>query len=83
MVNLLRLVLIHSYGILTSTGWANAATVDVVSDLLHMIMMGRGRDDIPVGLGEFFALSISLFHPTTRRELQIHQGYSNLDSLWF
>eukprot|EP00249_Psilotum_nudum_P017503 c26355_g1_i1 orf=203-2848(-) len=36
----------------TSTGWANAATIDIVYDILHMM----GRDDIPVGLGEFFAL---------------------------
>ncbi|CAN0856072.1 Nucleoside hydrolase 3 [Linum grandiflorum] len=34
--------------IVSPTGWANAATVDVVYDLLHMM----GRDDIPVGLGE-------------------------------
>eukprot|EP01018_Ginkgo_biloba_P029132 Gb_10915 [translate_table: standard] len=33
-------------------GWANAATIDVIYDVLHMM----GRDDIPVGLGEFFAL---------------------------
>lgn len=36
----------------TATGWSNAATVETVYDLLHMM----GRDDIPVGLGEFFAL---------------------------
>ncbi|KAJ4719544.1 Inosine-uridine preferring nucleoside hydrolase family protein [Melia azedarach] len=35
-----------------STGWATAATVDVVYDLLHML----GRDDIPVGLGDVFAI---------------------------
>lgn len=40
----------------TSTGWANAATVDVVYDLLHMM----GRDDIPVGIGEFFAFNQSV-----------------------
>ncbi|CAI0466570.1 unnamed protein product [Linum tenue] len=34
--------------IVSPTGWANAATIDVVYDLLHMM----GRDDIPVGLGE-------------------------------
>ncbi|CAN6451160.1 unnamed protein product [Victoria cruziana] len=40
-------------GILVScNGWANAATIDVIYDLLHMM----GRDDIPVGLGSFFAL---------------------------
>ncbi|XP_074324153.1 nucleoside hydrolase 3-like [Apium graveolens] len=43
--------------LVTSTGWANAATVDVVYDLLHMM----GRDDIPVGLGEFFAFNQSSF----------------------
>ncbi|KAL3648895.1 hypothetical protein CASFOL_005298 [Castilleja foliolosa] len=38
--------------IVTPTGWANAATIDVIYDLLHMM----GRDDIPVGLGDYFAL---------------------------
>ncbi|KAK1351792.1 Uridine nucleosidase 1 [Heracleum sosnowskyi] len=42
--------------LVTSTGWANAATVDVVYDMLHMM----GRDDIPVGLGEFFAFNQSV-----------------------
>lgn len=37
---------------ITANGWANAATIDIVYDILHMM----GRDDIPVGLGEFFAL---------------------------
>ncbi|XP_010558509.1 PREDICTED: uncharacterized protein LOC104827126 isoform X2 [Tarenaya hassleriana] len=37
------------------TGWANAATIDVVYDLLHMM----GRDDIPVGLGDMFAVNQS------------------------
>jgi inosine-uridine nucleoside N-ribohydrolase len=37
------------------TGWANAATIDVVYDLLHMM----GRDDIPVGLGDMLALNQS------------------------
>ncbi|KAL5541759.1 hypothetical protein UlMin_009469 [Ulmus minor] len=39
--------------IVSPTGWANAATIDVVYDLLHMM----GRDDIPVGLGEVFAMN--------------------------
>ncbi|KAL3812756.1 hypothetical protein ACJIZ3_014024 [Penstemon smallii] len=39
--------------LVTPTGWANAATIDIVYDLLHMM----GRDDIPVGLGEVFALN--------------------------
>ncbi|CAA7061926.1 unnamed protein product [Microthlaspi erraticum] len=36
--------------IVSPTGWANAATIDVVYDLLHMM----GRDDIPVGMGDVF-----------------------------
>ncbi|XP_010687819.3 nucleoside hydrolase 3 [Beta vulgaris subsp. vulgaris] len=36
---------------ITPTGWANAATIDIVYDLLHMM----GRDDIQVGLGDVFA----------------------------
>ncbi|XP_030507362.2 nucleoside hydrolase 3 [Cannabis sativa] len=42
--------------IISPTGWANAATIDIVYDILHMM----GRDDIPVGLGEVFALNQSL-----------------------
>ncbi|XP_065863521.1 nucleoside hydrolase 3-like isoform X2 [Euphorbia lathyris] len=41
--------------IVSPTGWANAATIDVVYDLLHMM----GRDDIPVGLGDIFAMNQS------------------------
>ncbi|KAG7555762.1 Ribonucleoside hydrolase-like [Arabidopsis suecica] len=41
--------------IVSPTGWANAATIDVVYDLLHMM----GRDDIPIGLGDMFALNQS------------------------
>ncbi|PKA60895.1 Uridine nucleosidase 1 [Apostasia shenzhenica] len=33
--------------LVTCTGWANAATIDIIYDVLHMM----GRDDIPVGLG--------------------------------
>ncbi|KAK3200388.1 hypothetical protein Dsin_023803 [Dipteronia sinensis] len=51
--------LINLKGILISpTGWATSATVDVVYDLLHMM----GRDDIPVGLGDVFA--VGQVHPT-------------------
>lgn len=40
-------------GILVSpTGWATSATIDVLYDILHMM----GRDDIPVGLGDVFAV---------------------------
>ncbi|XP_041000959.1 uncharacterized protein LOC121246760 isoform X2 [Juglans microcarpa x Juglans regia] len=41
--------------IVSPTGWANAATIDVVYDLLHMM----GRDDIQVGLGDVFAMNQS------------------------
>ncbi|CAJ2634443.1 unnamed protein product [Trifolium pratense] len=37
--------------IVSPTGWANAATIDIIYDILHMM----GRDDIPVGLGDVFA----------------------------
>ncbi|XP_076894912.1 nucleoside hydrolase 3-like [Bidens hawaiensis] len=39
--------------LVTPTGWANAATIDVIYDLLHMM----GRDDIVVGLGDSFGLN--------------------------
>ncbi|KAJ6725354.1 INOSINE-URIDINE PREFERRING NUCLEOSIDE HYDROLASE FAMILY PROTEIN [Salix purpurea] len=41
--------------VVSPTGWANAATIDIVYDLLHMM----GRDDIPVGLGDVFAMNQS------------------------
>ncbi|PKI47960.1 hypothetical protein CRG98_031624 [Punica granatum] len=41
--------------LVTPTGWASAATIDVIYDLLHMM----GRDDIPVGLGDMFAMNQS------------------------
>ena len=37
---------------MSGNGWATAATIDVVYDILHMM----GRDDIPVGLGHVNAL---------------------------
>ncbi|RZC55317.1 hypothetical protein C5167_014163 [Papaver somniferum] len=44
---------INLKGILVSgTGWANPATIDIIYDILHMM----GRDDIPVGRGDVFAL---------------------------
>ncbi|KAM4126684.1 hypothetical protein ACJW30_02G033200 [Castanea mollissima] len=39
--------------IVSTTGWANAATIDIIYDLLHMM----GRDDILVGLGDVFAMN--------------------------
>nr|POE48166.1 pyrimidine-specific ribonucleoside hydrolase riha [Quercus suber] len=41
--------------IVSPTGWANAATIDIIYDLLHMM----GCDDIPVGLGDIFAMNQS------------------------
>lgn len=41
--------------IVSPIGWANAASIDIVYDLLHMM----GRDDIPVGLGDVFAMNQS------------------------
>ncbi|XP_004296774.1 PREDICTED: uncharacterized protein LOC101313205 isoform X1 [Fragaria vesca subsp. vesca] len=41
--------------LVTPTGWANAATIDVIYDLLHMM----GRDDILVGRGDLFAMNQS------------------------
>ncbi|MED6156932.1 Nucleoside hydrolase 3 [Stylosanthes scabra] len=48
--------IINLKGIIVSpTGWANGATIDVVYDILHMM----GRDDIPVGLGDVYAMNQS------------------------
>ncbi|KAJ3693869.1 hypothetical protein LUZ60_009349 [Juncus effusus] len=38
--------------LVSGNGWANAATIDVIYDILHMM----GRDDIPIGLGNLTAL---------------------------
>ncbi|KAF5815540.1 putative inosine/uridine-preferring nucleoside hydrolase domain, ribonucleoside hydrolase [Helianthus annuus] len=48
--------------LVTGSGWANAATIDVVYDLLYMM----GRDDITVGLGDSFGVhqSYSKVGPT-------------------
>lgn len=40
---------------MSPNGWANAATIDVIYDILHMM----GRDDILVGLGDVFAVNQS------------------------
>lgn len=37
---------------MSGNGWATAATIDIIYDVLHMM----GRDDIPVGLGNLTAL---------------------------
>ncbi|XP_077219216.1 inosine-uridine preferring nucleoside hydrolase family protein isoform X2 [Tasmannia lanceolata] len=38
--------------LVNGNGWANAGTIDIVYDILHMM----GRDDLPVGLGNVYAL---------------------------
>uniref|UniRef100_A0A452Z384 Inosine/uridine-preferring nucleoside hydrolase domain-containing protein n=1 Tax=Aegilops tauschii subsp. strangulata TaxID=200361 RepID=A0A452Z384_AEGTS len=40
----------------SGNGWANAATIDIVYDILHMM----GRDDIPVGRGTSTALGTGI-----------------------
>ncbi|EHA8588763.1 putative Pyrimidine-specific ribonucleoside hydrolase RihA, partial [Cocos nucifera] len=42
----------------SGNGWANAATIDVIYDVLHMM----GRDDIPVDLGNVTALGTPSLH---------------------
>lgn len=37
---------------MSGNGWATAATIDIIYDVLHMM----GRDDVPVGLGNLIAL---------------------------
>ncbi|KMZ56894.1 Pyrimidine-specific ribonucleoside hydrolase [Zostera marina] len=47
--------IINLKGILISgNGWANAGTIEVVYDILHMM----GRDDIPIGLGAMTPLGV-------------------------
>ncbi|XP_050372913.1 nucleoside hydrolase 3 isoform X2 [Argentina anserina] len=41
--------------LVTPTGWANAGTIDIIYDVLHMM----GRDDIPVGRGDVFTMNQS------------------------
>ncbi|MCO5566522.1 hypothetical protein L7F22_020199 [Adiantum nelumboides] len=36
----------------SATGWSNAATIDLIYDILHMM----GRDELLVGMGDFFAI---------------------------
>lgn len=51
--------IINLKGIIVSpNGWATAATIDVVYDVIHMM----GRDDISVGLGDVFAIGEA--HPS-------------------
>ena len=54
-LHMLSYLLIMQAILVSPTGWANAATIDVVYDILHMM----GRDDIPVGLGDVFAMNQS------------------------
>ncbi|KAE8725892.1 putative histidine-containing phosphotransfer protein 2 [Hibiscus syriacus] len=55
-LNLMSIISLFIQAILvTPTGWASAASIDIIYDLLHMM----GRDDIPVGLGDVFAMNQS------------------------
>ncbi|KAK4372511.1 hypothetical protein RND71_007895 [Anisodus tanguticus] len=72
--------------IVSPTGWTNAATIDSVYDLLHMM----GRDDIPVGLGDVFAMNQSdpVFYAIgdCKYNKVIPQGcggFLDSDTLWF
>lgn len=48
---------------ITGNGWATSVTVDVVYDILHMM----GCDDIPVGLGNVYAVGQAhSFYPAIR-----------------
>ncbi|VYS67278.1 unnamed protein product [Arabidopsis thaliana] len=58
--------------IVSPTGWANTATIDVVYDLLHMM----GRDDISVGLGDMFAIYQSEPVFPSAGDLQVRQSGS-------
>ncbi|KAJ8565922.1 hypothetical protein K7X08_008498 [Anisodus acutangulus] len=72
--------------IVSPTGWTNAATIDSVYDLLHMM----GRDDIPVGLGDVCAMNQSdpVFYAIgdCKYNKVIPQGcggFLDSDTLWF
>uniref|UniRef100_A0A7N0T2J5 Inosine/uridine-preferring nucleoside hydrolase domain-containing protein n=2 Tax=Kalanchoe fedtschenkoi TaxID=63787 RepID=A0A7N0T2J5_KALFE len=62
----------------TPTGWANAATVDVIYDLLHMM----GRDDIQVGLGDHFAVNQSNSCKHNKAIPQGAGGFLDSDTLY-
>lgn len=71
---------LHAQAILISgNGWANAATIDIVYDILHMM----GRDDIPVGLGAFSPMGFSSFSCKYIKEIpQGSGGFLDSDTLF-
>nr|CAD1833696.1 unnamed protein product [Ananas comosus var. bracteatus] len=63
----------------SGNGWANAATIDIVYDVLHMM----GRDDIPVGLGNVTALGTPTLGCTYVKAIpQGSGGYLDSDTLY-
>ena len=58
---------------MSATGWSNAATIDIIYDVLHMM----GRDDIPVGLGEYFALGQAYLPFNSTGDCKYRQGIPN------
>ncbi|KAJ7520484.1 hypothetical protein O6H91_19G008000 [Diphasiastrum complanatum] len=57
----------------TATGWANAAAIDIVYDMLHMM----GRDDVDVGLGSYFALNQPFVSYSTNGDCKYQQAIPN------
>ncbi|GMP60641.1 hypothetical protein CsSME_00023414 [Camellia sinensis var. sinensis] len=71
--------------LVTSIGWANTATINIVYVLQMM-----GRDDIPVGLGDVLAIgqadpSFTLIGDCKYRQAipRCSGGFLDSDTLWF
>ncbi|KAJ3686871.1 hypothetical protein LUZ61_016035 [Rhynchospora tenuis] len=65
--------------LVSADGWANAATIDIIYDVLHMM----GRDDIPVGLGNVTALETPIFGCTYFKAIPLGAGgFLDSDTLY-
>ncbi|XP_078148714.1 nucleoside hydrolase 3-like isoform X1 [Carex rostrata] len=65
--------------LVSGNGWANAATIDIIYDVLHMM----GRDDIPVGLGNLTALGTPSLGCTYFKAIPLGSGgYIDSDTLF-
>ncbi|KAJ4789495.1 Pyrimidine-specific ribonucleoside hydrolase RihA [Rhynchospora pubera] len=65
--------------LVSGDGWADAATIDIIYDVLHMM----GRDDIPVGLGNLTALGTSSLGCTYFKAIPLgSSGYIESDTLY-
>ncbi|KAJ3686872.1 hypothetical protein LUZ61_016036 [Rhynchospora tenuis] len=63
----------------SGNGWADAATIDIIYDALHMM----GRDNIPVGLGNLTALGTPSLSCTYFKAIPLgSSGYIDSDSLY-